>query len=108
MTEALTVLLVDDDDSTRDYVALLLAARGYETVGARSGEEALHRLGGGLSPAVILLDLMMPAMDGLEFLDKGRHSHASTPAIVLSSEDRRRTAFDALHRRATDYLPKPF
>ena len=108
MTEPLTVLLVDDDGSTRDHVSLLLAARGYETVGAGSGEEALDRLAAGLSPAVILLDLMMPGIDGLEFLERVRHSHASTPVVVLSAVDRIRTVVDAVHRGATDYVTKPF
>jgi len=107
MAERLTILVVDDDDSTRDYVCSLLAA-SHNVLAASSAEEALDRLKEGPPPAVILVDLIMPGMDGLAFLDETRRQHPSTPVIVLSAVDRIPAVVDAMNRGAADYLTKPF
>jgi CheY-like chemotaxis protein len=62
-----TVLIVDDDASVLDALGELLESEGYAVVTALNGREALERLRGGLRPCVILLDLMMPVMDGWDF-----------------------------------------
>jgi two-component system response regulator AtoC len=108
MAQRLTLLLVDDDDSTRDYVSVLLTARGYEVVGAASAAAALERLRSGFAPALILVDLVMPGMDGLAFLDEARKLQTPAPVIVLSAVDRIRTVVEAMNRGAADYVTKPF
>ena len=61
------ILIVDDDKDVRIALAELLEGEGYTVAGAHNGQEALQLMRGGLHPAVILLDLMMPVMDGWDF-----------------------------------------
>jgi two-component system, NtrC family, response regulator AtoC len=102
------VLVVDDDHSTRRYLAALLASLGYEVADVESGEQALVRLATGTPPAAILLDLILPAMSGLEVLDRTRQDHPEIPVVVLSTQAQIKTVVDAIRRGASDYLTKPF
>jgi two-component system response regulator AtoC len=108
VAERPTILLVDDDDATREYVSVLLAGRGYEVLGAASADAALERLNAGLTPDAILVDLVMPGMDGLAFLEEARRAKVAAPVIVLSAVDRIPTVVDAMNRGAADYVTKPF
>ncbi|MGE0453617.1 MAG: sigma-54-dependent transcriptional regulator [Vicinamibacteria bacterium] len=108
MSARQTILLVDDDESTREYLSLLLAARGYAVVAAASGPEALEHLRTGPAPAAILVDMLMPGMDGLAFIEEARANGSRAPAIVISAIDKIRTVVDAMNRGAADYLTKPF
>jgi CheY-like chemotaxis protein len=87
-----TVLLVEDDDSIREIVGEVLASRGYEVWQARNGREALDvlRKRAGTPPRLILLDLMMPDMDGRQFLAERRKEPAMVPipVIVLTAAGR--------------------
>ena len=76
------ILIVDDDAATRAAVALLLRLTGYETAEAADGQEALSYLRANPAPALILLDLMMPVMDGWQFLAE-RHSEPALTAIPV-------------------------
>jgi CheY-like chemotaxis protein len=90
------VLLIEDNDETREVVSALLELEGYKVVAARDGDEGMDHLRHGLDPCVILLDLMMPGRkNGLEF----RHEQlqdtnlAAIPVIVCSGyEEVRRKA----------------
>lgn len=70
MAEECSVLVVEDDDDVRDMMVELLEAGGYTALIARHGEEALAQLRAGQRPCIILLDLMMPVMDGWTFCDE--------------------------------------
>jgi CheY-like chemotaxis protein len=92
----LPALVVDDDPVLRELLGRTLNAAGYTVVGAENGRVALERLRE-LAPSVILLDLMMPEMDGFEFLAalRGHEAWRGSPVVVvtardLSSEDRER------------------
>ncbi|HXT95919.1 MAG TPA: response regulator [Polyangia bacterium] len=65
--EPLTVLIVDDDQAVLDGIGELLESEGYGVATATDGQDALNQLRRGLQPSVILLDLMMPRMDGWDF-----------------------------------------
>jgi CheY-like chemotaxis protein len=80
------ILIVDDDDDMREALAILLARRGYRAAEAANGQLALARLAGGLVPSLILLDLMMPAMSGWDFIKALREDEALSriPVVVLT------------------------
>jgi len=82
-----SVLVIEDDAHIRDTLRELLTAEGYETHGAEHGARALELLGDGLSPDVILLDLMMPVMNGSEFRAKQVQDPIikGIPVIVVSA-----------------------
>jgi two-component system, NtrC family, response regulator AtoC len=105
-----SILVVEDDDSTRSYLAVLLSALGYDVTCAASGEEALRQLdaAGRPLPSLVLLDLILPGIAGLAVLDHIRAHHPSLPVIVLSTLGQLKTVVNAVKRGASDYLTKPF
>jgi CheY-like chemotaxis protein len=101
------VLVVDDNDDVRDAIIAALEIAGYQAVGAENGAVALaHLRDEGLRPGLILLDLMMPEMDGLEFREQQLRCEdlARIPVVVVSAFGRQ-TAVRALG--VADYLAKP-
>ncbi|MGN3973633.1 response regulator [Tsuneonella sp. SYSU-LHT278] len=104
-----TVLIADDEPLLTDLLEFRLTARGYETVVARDGREALVRLEE-IRPQAVVLDMMMPVHDGLEVLRRIRASerHSATPVIMLSARRGEADVIGALELGANDYLVKPF
>ena len=99
------VLLVDDDTSSRDSTALYLEAEGFPVVKARNGAEALRHLTEGVS--VIITDLVMPQVDGMELLRAAREEAPHTPVIMMTGQGSEAVAVEALKAGAFYYLTKP-
>jgi CheY-like chemotaxis protein len=102
------IFVVEDDDIIRESLVDLLDDSGYEAVGALHGGEALEKLRTTTpSPCLILLDLMMPVMDGQTFRDRQLQDPtlAGIPIVVMSAHRDAATAAGAL--RAEAYLTKP-
>jgi len=102
------VLVVDDDEDIRDSLVDYLCDQGYEAVGATDGRDALRMLGESADrPCVIVLDLMMPGMDGWMF----RETQLQTPALagipVIVTSAYQKTADRGAHFRTVPHLPKP-
>jgi CheY-like chemotaxis protein/anti-sigma regulatory factor (Ser/Thr protein kinase) len=101
------ILLVEDDELTRNTTRDLVVRQGFAVVEAVNGRDALDRLGEGL-PDLILLDLLMPEMDGFEFLDevRGRPAWGAIPVIVLTAKDLTEEDRRRLSGRATQIIQK--
>lgn len=102
------VLVVDDVDSMRSYLKSLLTLKGFEVEAAESGFAALEAIDDGMRPDVVLLDVMMPGMDGLETLDGIAKRLPAVPVIMLTVVGKAGTVVEAMSRGAADYLNKPF
>ncbi len=100
-----TVLIVEDDLDTREMLGRFLELEGYRVETAENGKRALERLGSGMGACVILLDLMMPVMDGWQFRQEQIRdaSLADIPVIVVSAAGRERLE----KIQANAYLSKP-
>jgi CheY-like chemotaxis protein len=87
MANCKTILIVEDDEGIRDALKLMLEFDGYEVETAENGKVGIERLSTIETPCVILLDLMMPVMDGWEFADvlKKNTAHASIPIVVVTA-----------------------
>src|ERR671912_1892266 len=107
MSAALPLLVVDDEPSFRRLLRTSLSAQGYRVLEAGTGQGAIDSLGHD-APEVVLLDLGLPDMDGLEVIRRVRGSGARTPMIVLSSRGDERGKVQALDLGADDYVTKPF
>jgi CheY-like chemotaxis protein len=86
MTEQHRILLVEDDDDVADAMVAILEGEGYAVVRASDGEQALRALRGGLDPCLIVLDLFMPRMNGIEFrrVQRSDPSISQVPVVVVS------------------------
>ncbi len=102
------ILVVDDAEGIRTYLANLLELRGYDVDTADDGRRALALLEGGADPDVIILDVMMPGIGGVETLRRIREKHEDVPVIMLSVVGKAATIVEAMQLGASDYLNKPF
>jgi DNA-binding response OmpR family regulator len=101
------VLLVDDDPAIRRAVSAGLELEGFTVVAASGGRAALEAASR-IAPAVILLDLSMPDLDGLEVLERLRAGGDQVPVCVLSARDEVDDRVAGLQAGADDYVVKPF
>ena len=101
------ILLVDDEPKIRGFIARALTAAGYEIDCASGGEEALRRASLG-EYGLVILDLIMPDMDGRSVLTTLIREHPEQPVLVLSCLDDVTTKVNCLDLGAHDYLTKPF
>jgi two-component system, NtrC family, response regulator AtoC len=102
-----SVLVVDDDQSTREYLNHFLSSRGYRVSCLDTGDGIMARLSGS-PPSVMILDLRMPGLSGMEALAQIRALERPVPVIVISALGGISTVVKAIKMGASDYLVKPF
>ena len=102
------ILVVDDERAVRDALRRALELQGYEVDLAADGEEALARLGADGHPDAVVLDILMPGIDGLEVCRRIRRSGDSVPVLMLTARDAVGDRVEGLDAGADDYLVKPF
>ena len=100
------ILVVDDEKLQRDIVKTILDDEGYETYTAPSGEEAL-KIAKRYSPDVILADLKMEGMDGIELLESVQKDFVTSTMIIVTAHGTISSAVEAMKKGAFDYLTKP-
>lgn len=100
------ILVVDDDEDVRGVAASALVAEGYEVIEVGSGMEAFAQLEGD-PPDLVVLDVVMPGISGLEVLDHVRGEHPSLPVILLSGLGAEENIVRGLRLGAEDYMVKP-
>lgn len=101
-----TVLVVDADEASRSYLAEALEALGCRVLQTADGGEALRRLGEG-TPDLVCTDLMMPGMDGLEFLRLARTHAPDLPLVLVTACDQAEVSAEAMESGVTAFLRKP-
>src|SRR5246500_4598575 len=108
MKQTAKILLVDDEPGMLRYIKTLLEVDDYKVETATTGEEALERVDKGLQPDLILLDVLMPGIDGLQTLEQLRQKHPGVKVVMLSCVNDTRKVVQAMKLGAQDYLTKPF
>jgi two-component system, NtrC family, nitrogen regulation response regulator NtrX len=101
------ILVIDDESAIRDSLRMTLEYEGYEVLLAATGQEGLT-LAERESPDLVLLDVKMPGMDGLEVLERLRAMTDTLPVIVVSGHGTISTAVEATKKGAFDFIEKPF
>jgi DNA-binding NtrC family response regulator len=108
MKETAKILLVDDEPGMLRYISTLLEVEDYKVETANSGEEAVQKVQSGLHPDLVLLDLVMPGINGLETLEHIRRIHPGAKVVMLSCISDTRKVVQAIRLGAHDYITKPF
>jgi two-component system response regulator AtoC len=108
MNQPANILLVDDEPGMQRYIRTLLEVDNYKVETASTGEEALELLQKGLRPDMVLLDLLMPGIDGLQTLEELRKLQPGLKVVMLSCVSDTRKVVQAIRLGAHDYLTKPF
>jgi two-component system response regulator AtoC len=103
-----SILVVDDDQSVRSYLSDFLGSCGYSVECAESGDQAVARLSAGYVPSLIVLDIVMPGINGIEVLENVKRINTTLPVIILSAGGQTKTVVEAMKVGASDFLVKPF
>jgi two-component system response regulator PilR (NtrC family) len=101
------ILVVDDEQSMREFLDIMLKKEGYKVSLASNGEEVLKYIGKDIFD-LVLLDIRMPKMDGIAVLKKIKSASPETVVIMITAYDSSDTAIKAMKEGAYDYIPKPF
>ena len=107
MNEKRLILVIEDEHAISNFICRALAANDYKAIPASSGKEGLS-LFFSHSPDLVLLDLGLPDMDGLEVLEQLSDLPREVPVIIISARDRESEKVRALDMGADDYVVKPF
>src|SRR5271157_5138853 len=108
MASVPNILVVDDEPHMVNFLRTLLEVESYEVETACNGLEAVRRVEEGPLPDLVLLDVAMPGLDGLETLGRISEIRPGIKVVMLSCVSDPRTVVKAIHLGAQDYLPKPF
>jgi len=108
MSEAANILLVDDEPGMLRYIRTLLEVDEHKVQTASTGEEAVEHVQKGMQPDLVLLDLLMPGIDGLQTLEQLRRLKPGLKVVMLSCVNDTRKVVQAMRLGAIDYLTKPF
>lgn len=108
MISAPNILLVDDEPSVLRYTKTLLEIENYNVETATSGEEALQRMNRGPAPNLIVLDMVMPGMDGLQTLENFKKLNPEQKVVMISCVNDTNRVVQAIKLGASDYVTKPF
>jgi signal transduction histidine kinase len=101
-----TILLVDDEIDIREVLSLALVDMGYEVYEAENGDQAL-RIFKEVQPAIVLTDIKMPGMDGIELLEKVKHENPAAEVIMITGHGDMNLAIRSLKCEAVDFITKP-
>jgi two-component system, OmpR family, response regulator MprA len=105
---AMKVMVVDDERAVRESLRRALELEGYDVELAADGEEALERLGAPAAADAVILDVLMPGIDGLEVCRRLRAGANAVPVLMLTARAEVDSRVAGLDAGADDYLPKPF
>jgi two-component system, NtrC family, response regulator AtoC len=108
MPETSNILLVDDEPSMLRYIKTLLEVDDHKVQTASTGEEALAMVQKGLRPDLVLMDLLMPGIDGLQTLEQLRQIQPGIKVVMLSCVGDTKKVVQAMRLGAQDYITKPF
>src|SRR6266550_3614694 len=108
MTEKAKILLVDDEPGMLRYIRTLLEVDDHDVETASTGEQAVELVQNGMEPNLVLLDLLMPGIDGLETLEKLRKLQPNIKVVMLSCVNDTKKVVQAIRLGAVDYITKPF
>ena len=99
------ILVVDDEAMARKLLKDFLEVKGYDVITASDGKEALEKIKEG--PDIVLLDIMMPDMNGMEVLDKIKETSPSTVVIMVTALAENAIGVESIKRGAFDFVTKP-
>lgn len=106
MTDEARILVVDDEEEVRQLIVEFLESRGYAVITAATGFEALTAVKH-YRPDLVLMDIMMPKMNGLETLQRIREINPRVGVIMLTGVEDEAIAKEAMRKEAYDYITKP-
>ena len=105
--EKYKILIVDDDPNIREVLTVLLSSEGYEVDQAENGEMALEKVAADKRSDLVILDIMMPGLSGVEVCSKLREN-SSLPVLFLTAKSQEQDKVEAYSEGGDDYLVKPF
>jgi two-component system response regulator AtoC len=108
MDDPARILVVDDDQSSRELLARILTSAGHRVTALADGREAVATLDAGDPPDLVVSDIRMAEMDGLQVIDAFRERAPETPVILVTAFGNIDGALEAIRRGAADYLSKPY